>query len=58
MLEIVTKQADVNADGWVEYDEFCDVILRHKEQIAPTHLQGLEKVRAWECVCVRACVHE
>ena len=53
MLEIVTKQADADGDGWVEYDEFCDVILHNKEQIKPTHLQGLEKVRTSVYVCVR-----
>ena len=38
------KKADKDADGWVEYDEFCAIILEHREDLTATHLTGLEKV--------------
>ena len=44
VLELVTKQADVDRDGWVDYDEFCDIILQNKQDLTSTHLTGLEKV--------------
>ena len=44
VLELVTKKADVDADGWVEYKEFCAIMLEHKGELTSTHLTGLEKV--------------
>lgn len=43
VLEIVLKKADEDGDGWVEYDEFCNMILEHKEILQASHLYGLEK---------------
>ena len=43
VLELVTKKADVDADGWVEYKEFCAIMLEHKGELTSTHLTGLEK---------------
>ena len=44
VLELVTKKADKDEDGWVEYEEFCAIILEHKQDLTSTHLTGLEKV--------------
>ena len=48
VLQLVIKKADVDHDGFVDYQEFCDVILHNKEDFTAKQLTGLEKVSARE----------